>query len=237
MDIDSVIERIKKAVRLARGTSEAGERETALRLARNLAERNGLAFADVEAESLADTAVSVTDPKGKKVGGCEAGFASAVIREHFGVIIMSNIWGDGKASYTWFGTRLNIDIARHVYHILIRESRKAWREVKNRYGAFGVSGRKHKDSFMRGFFATIWQKLAENPLRNDREAFTAEKKAAERKFEEFRANNNVKMTKKNSPKDTSPVMINLGMDAGSKVNLARPCEGRGSGTAMLDIAI
>lgn len=43
-NIDGIIERIKKAVRLANKTTEAGERETAMRLAKNLAEKNGIAF-------------------------------------------------------------------------------------------------------------------------------------------------------------------------------------------------
>ena len=42
--IDKIIERIKKAVRLANKTTESGERETALRLARNLAEKNDIAL-------------------------------------------------------------------------------------------------------------------------------------------------------------------------------------------------
>ena len=46
-NIDGIIERIKKAVRLANKTTEAGERETAMRLAKNLAEKNGIAFAEI----------------------------------------------------------------------------------------------------------------------------------------------------------------------------------------------
>lgn len=46
-NIDGIIERIKKAVRLANKTTEAGERETAMRLAKNLAEKNGIAFDEI----------------------------------------------------------------------------------------------------------------------------------------------------------------------------------------------
>lgn len=45
-EIENTIEKIKKAVRLANKTTEQGERETALRLARRFAEAKGLAFDD-----------------------------------------------------------------------------------------------------------------------------------------------------------------------------------------------
>lgn len=224
---DSVIEKIKKAIRLAKRTTEAGERETAMRLAKSLAERNGLAFAEVEADSAADAAVKVDDPKGSPKTGCEVGFTCAIIHEHFGVVTMTNRWSNGKESISWFGSRLNIDIARHVRHILIRESRKAWGKVKDRYGEFGVGGRKYKESFMRGFFCEIYAKLAANPLRNDLDALAAEKRAADRKFEEFKAAHEAKIReKRKSPKtELNDTMLTLGMDAGRRVNLARPCEG------------
>lgn len=222
---DGVIERIKKAIRLAKRTTEAGERETAMRLAKSLAERNGLAFAEVEAESAADAAVKVDDPKGSRKTGCEVGFSCAVVREFFGVVMMTNLWKSGKESTSWFGSRLNIDIARHVHHILIRESRKAWRATQSKYAALGLGGRRYKESFMRGFFCEIWRKLTEHPLRNDLDALAAEKKAAERKFDEFKANNRVRESRKSAAHAQNESMLILGMNAGRAVNLARPCEG------------
>lgn len=233
MDIDSVIERIKKAVRLARGTSEAGERETALRLARSLAERNSLAFSEVEDESAADAAVSVTDAKERRTGGDENAFANSLIRHHFGVVVLTNMWGDGKVSYTWFGTRLNIDIARHVHHILLRESRKAWRELRDSLKSLDVGGRKHKRAFMHGFFSAVWSKLDAHPLRNDRDVFEAEKKAAESKFARYKENNKVEMARLKTASDENAVMLLSGFGAGKKVALARPCEGASSSPLSL----
>ena len=61
MDIDEVIAKIKKAIRLANKTTSEGERDTALRLARRLAEKNGVAFDEVAEEASADRAVKVDD--------------------------------------------------------------------------------------------------------------------------------------------------------------------------------
>lgn len=217
---DSVIAKIKKAIRLARGTKEEGERETALRLARQLAERNGLAFEEIDEGLEVARAVQINDDAEERIEGPEIGYSFSIIHDHFGVVAMitqTSRWDAAHGRYTWFGPRINIDIARHVHHILLRESRAAFRRARK------VAPRIKRLAFMQGFFAAIYIKLTEHPLRNDREAFAAEKKAAERKFEEFRTKHSVRESRKpRSPDD--PNAISMGYHDGKKVNLARPCE-------------
>ena len=239
---DDIIAKIKKAIRLANRTTSEGERDTAMRLARNLAEKNGVAFEDIRADD-ADTAkaVKVDDEEKKWINGSEVGHVCYILREHFGVVVMFNQYGrNGKKTISWFGSRLNIDIARHVWHILMRESQKAWAkergrlatawlEVENRvriqYGMIPMSHAKipHKKrgAFMQGFFWAINKKLTEHPLRND---VDSDRKAAVKKFENFKANNTVKDARKRKTAQDTEAILN-GMRKGNKVNLNRPCEG------------
>lgn len=238
---DAIIDRIKKAIRLANRTTSEGERDTAMRLARNLAEKNGIAFEDIKAgESDAAKAVKVDDETKKWINGSEVEHVCYILREHFGVVVMFNRYGTGKMTISWFGSRLNIDIAKHVWHILMRESAKAWAvergrlatawlEAENRlrlmYGMIPMRNakipRNKKTAFMQGFFWAINQKLKEYPLRNDLEA---DKEAAKRKFEEFKESNEVKSAKNRKAKADYESMAK-GINAGNKINLNRPCEG------------
>lgn len=247
---DAIIDKIKKAIRLANRTTSEGERDTAMRLAKNLADRNGIAFEDIKAgESDAAKAVKVDDETKKWINGSKVGHVCYILREHFGVVVMFNQYGrNGKKTISWFGSRLNIDIAKHVWHILMRESEKAWAvergrlavkwlEVENRvrlmYGMIPMRNakipRNKKTAFMQGFFWAINQKLKEHPLRNDLEA---DKEAAKRKFEEFKESNEVKSAKNRKAK-ADYESIASGISAGSKINLNRPCEGNATSPLAL----
>ncbi len=264
MDIDAVMDKIRKAVRLANRTSEAGERETALRLARGLAERNGISFEDVSAtECDAARAVHERDEAYQTLTGVEFGHACFILREHFGVIVMSSQYR-GKAQrkrLSWFGSRLNIEIAKHVFHILLRESRRAYREadrparderrlLADKFAACGMEAaearrlaaacldakadgaKTDRKSFMSGFFYAISQKLAANPIRND---VAADRAAAERKFAEYREAHAVRdsTARKGGRLDREAMM--RGFDAGRRMNLARPCEGDAASPLALAI--
>ena len=130
--IDKIIERIKKAVRLANKTTEAGERETAMRLARNLAEKNGIAFDEIEIEREAvGSACQEEDGELKPLDMAVDGRIGGVLRNHFAVVMMMHLYKSRrKVRYTYFGSHLNIDIAKYVADILRREARKAWRNAK-----------------------------------------------------------------------------------------------------------
>ena len=244
---DEVISRIKKAIRLANKTTEQGEKETAMRLAKSLADKNGISLDSIEVGENRSDAVQVDDPDAHWFDGSEIGHICYILREHFGVVVMMNQYPNRKMRITWFGSRLNIDIAKHVFHILRRESAKAWEEtrkvlvmnheerMKKLNGGFlpilPLSYRRKYDraAFMRGFFFSISKKLTENPLRND---LDEDKRAAERKFLEFKDGHNVKEKKGRQSKGDAESIIQ-GLNAGNKVNLARPCEGRESAVKMI----
>ena len=248
MNADEVIEKIKKAVRLANKTTEQGEKDTAMRLAKQLADKHGIALDSLEIGENQSKAVKMEDSEQGWYSGSEIGPICYIIREHFGVIVMLCVCGNGKHSLTWFGNRLNIEISKFVFHILRRESLKAWEEHRKVTKLKIESLRKRvlnyrlpvsedllkpkfdKNSFMQGFFYAINEKLKKNPLRND---IAEAKREAERKLDEYRADHNVQdKSKKGADLDTESVM--RGVSAGSKVNLSRPCEGRETVVKMID---
>lgn len=239
MNTDSIIEKIKKAIRLANKTNSDGERDTAMRLARNLAEKNGIAFDDIEAGENEARAVKVDDADAHIINGSEFGHICFILKEHFGVIVMFNRLSNGKTRLTWFGCSLNIDIAKHVFHILKRECNKAWKMVRNeivstkmsayeRYGIVPVKNQRiryGRETFMKGFFWSIHETLTNRPIRNDLDQLALERKAAEKKLKDFENEHSVRHTKaRNGGVDAESLA--KGFHMGSKVNLSRPCENR-----------
>ena len=215
-DIEITIEKIKKAVRLANKTTEQGERETALRLARQLAEAKGIAFDDIVVEREEASARREEDDDYTRWHGSVSGWAIVTLRNHFGVVVMT--WKRrcdiGKVRMTWFGSALNIDIARYCYDVLVRECERAWRKAKG----MGLK----KEQFVRGWFYAIHRKLTEHPLRNDAEQFEAERREAERKFKEATKNENVK--EKDIRKAGDDIdSLSMGYQMGKGVSLNRPC--------------
>lgn len=241
---DAIIEKIKKAIRLANRTSSEGERDNAIRLAKRIANANGIAFEDIKvSESQTAEAIKEDDESVTIMAGSEIKWICYILREHFGVIVMFNRLKRQSqyARLSWFGSRLNIDIAKYVWHILRRESLKAWqcarvdmikrkRAMRDKYSGTPVYEilakddlvpKSKKGAFIDGFFIAIDQKLTEHPLRNDLEEA---KKKAEKKFEDFRNTHNVKDSKVKRNNDSDPHLWQMGMNAGNKVNLSRPCE-------------
>ena len=224
MDVDGVIEKIKKVMRLAAKAGTEGERVAAERAAHRLAESNGIDISTLKVNESEAKAVMRDDGETLRHFGAESGFAYQLIREHFGVIVME--WRDRNSRssirrVTFFGVNLNIEVAKYVYVILMREFHKDYKEVKG----WGLN----KRSFMTGWFMQIDKKLTEHPLRNDKEQYEAEKEAAERKFKEYQSNpdNNVKMnTVRRDDKDSEALY--RGFRSAERVNLSRPCEGSAS---------
>ena len=221
MDLEGIIARIKKAMRLAQKAGTEGERVAAERAAHRLAESNGIDISTLKIGDSEARAVMKDDGEKLRHYGAESGFAYQLIRKHFGVIVME--WRDRNSRssirrVTFFGVNINIEIAKYVYVILMREFHKDYKEVKG----WGLD----KRSFMTGWFMQIDKKLTEHPLRNDRDQFEAEKEAAERKFKEYQSKtDNIKMrTINRSNKDAESLY--RGFRTAEKVNLSRPCEGQ-----------
>lgn len=236
---DEVIDKIKKALRLARKAGTDGERIAAENAARRLAENNGVSLDEIK--------VSDSDAKAKyeklenriRRHGVLSGFISTIIREHFGVVIVQEYAPRAKRmNLYFFGTKINIEVAKYVYEILWRETERAWKEAREEltrprigYGWMADFAKpprreinKLKYSFLRGWFAVIHDKLTKNPLRNDREQFAEEKKAAEKAFEKFKEQASVTQ-KQSKSKEVDVDALYGGMEKARRVNLSRPCEG------------
>lgn len=220
MITDEIIEKIKKAVRLANRTNEAGERETAMNLAKQLAEKYGVSFESIMMDKTeASKTVCHMDTRMTAYDADITGATCGIVREHFGVVVViGRVPRSTKIVLTWFGTSINIDVAQYVYVILHREADKAWQAVKD----MGIS----RKQFMAGFFFEIHKKLLAHPLRNDSEQFLSEKKQAEKLFEKFKekSEGNLKDKKVNKGKVKDVEALMAGMHAGKNVSLNRPCE-------------
>ena len=221
MDLEGIIAKIKKAMRLAQKAGTDGERVAAERAAHRLAESNGIDISTLKIGDSEAKAVMKDDGDKLRHYGAESGFAYQLIRKHFGVIVMEWRYKNSTSSIrrvTFFGVNINIEIAKYVYVILMREFHKDYKEVKG----WGLN----KRSFMTGWFMQIDKKLTDHPLRNDRDQFEAEKEAAERKFKEYQSKtDNIKMrTINRSNKDAESLY--RGFRSAEKVNLSRPCEGQ-----------
>ena len=241
---DEVIEKIKKAMRLARKAGTDGERAAAEAAAKRLADAHGISLASVEVTECEAKAVRVDGEKDWTRTGKECHYASMILRKHFGVIVIQHFRrGSRKMRLDFIGCRLNIAVAEYVYEILWRESLRAWcaanEAVKREYdGMLLAQGLQHerdlagrrqrpvllkKDSFMCGWFARIDEKLTAHPLRNDTAQLEAEKKAAEDFLERQQG---IKNRNFHSDKSDRESMMK-GYAEADKVNLSRPCEGRG----------
>ena len=221
MDLEGIIAKIKKAMRLAQKAGTDGERVAAERAAHRLAESNGIDISTLKIGDSEAKAVMKDDGDKLRHYGAESGFAYQLIRKHFGVIVMEWRHKNSTSSIrrvTFFGVNINIEIAKYVYVILMREFHKDYKQVKG----WGLD----KRSFMTGWFMQIDKKLTDHPLRNDRDQFEAEKEAAERKFKEYQSKtDNIKMrTINRSNKDAESLY--RGFRTAEKVNLSRPCEGQ-----------
>jgi len=226
-----IIEKIKKALRLARKAGTDGERVAAENAARRMAENNGIALENVtvEDEGVDKTGAGDTG-KWTTVTGCEVGFAGVMLWEHFGVKLVTQVSrekGKSRYQYTFFGTRINIEVAKYAFDIMLRESRRAWEEVKTWRGVEGMD----KQVFMRGWFCVIHEKLLAHPIRNDAAQFAAEKAKTEKDYEAFKKDIGVKSRKpkmRNEDKITAANRYNAleaGMNVAGRVSLNRPCGG------------
>ena len=223
MDLEGIIAKIKKAMRLAQKAGTEGERVAAERAAHRLAESNGIDISTLKIGDSEAKAVMKDDGDKLRHYGAESGFAYQLIRKHFGVIVMEWRHKNSTSSIrrvTFFGVNINIEIAKYVYVILMREFHKDYREVKG----WGLD----KRSFMTGWFMQIDKKLTDHPLRNDRDQLEAEKEAAERKFKEYQSKtDNIKIRTINSSNKDAESLYR-GLRSAEKVNLSRPCEGQAS---------
>ncbi len=251
-DMDDILNKIRNIVRLARRAGTDGERVAAEAAAKRLADRHGIALETIEATDSEIRSDVFFDDAETAYHGIELGYITAVLREHFGIILIQNRRpGSRRVSLTWVGTAINVDIAKHVYTVLLRACRRDWgeaRTIRNKWRKTHtpmLSTYKERmeivrlrnlnqRSFYDGWFMMVHRKLTENPIRNDIEQFKAEKADAERKFREYKEQRDVRERKKQHASSKVDLKsVALGMEAGMKVNLNRPCEGRAGAAPLL----
>lgn len=253
MNTDEIINRIRSIVRLARRAGTDGERVAAENAAKRLADKHGIALDTIEVTDADATAKAFEDESVSTAPSTEMGFITHILRKHFGIIVIqARIPGAQKAKLTWIGTAINVDIAKHVYTVLLRACRKDWGEARiekrrardtaidwrtpyaERRAIVKLRNLKQMD-FYNGWFAMIDKKLTENPLRNDTEQFETEKRAAEQKLNEIREKERIN-EKRHNKRDYDPTSLALGIAAGSQMNLNRPCESNGYAGPVKQIA-
>lgn len=228
-NIEAVIEKIKKAIRLANKTTEAGERETAMRLAKNLAEKNGIAIDEVMQDTRDTGKQEQVDTKWVHGNGVIDGHTCVILRQHFGVVVMMTAKGVYRR-FTYFGNSLNIGIAKYVFDILQRESARAWRQVRKEEANYGF--KVDKQAFMRGWFFRIHKKLEEHPLRNDIDADAAAAEKAFKKYAEAHETTQKKIGR--GGKNDDDASLYRGYMMAKDVSLNRPCEcGAGEGVKQV----
>ena len=244
---DDIIEKIRKCMRLARNSGSEGEKNAAEASAKRLADKAGLSLSDIIQTDSAIKTDEFCDNTLHPVLGSEIGYVTAVLRQHFGIILIQCMFGR-KVKYKWVGTKINVEIAKHVFEILIRECRKDWKEARiARSLAADLTSPKYKGyrspdkerrlvalsklnkrAFLDGWFYTIHQKLIAHPLRNDIDQFNAEKKSCEEFFKKMQEESDIKdKRKKNGASELDRTSVMMGFDAAKKVNLNRPCDSNG----------
>ena len=231
--IDDVVERLKKIMRLAKRAGTDGERVAAEAAAKRLADANGITLESIDYQHETAKDVVMDDDRVRYYQGCELGFAIHILIKHFAVHVLFQLNRLGKGHLIWIGNQLNIGVAQYAWDIIIRSCRRHYEHYrKTKVGWDGRREKTHKESFMRGWFLVIDQKLTEHPLRNDTEQFEAEKKSSEDTYKRWRERNRVRDTGRSSKQeDTSSVRA--GYEAAQKVNLSRPCESNGRTTGQV----
>lgn len=238
---DDIMEQLRKVMRLARRAATDGEKQAAEAAAERIAKKHGIDLGTVE---VTEAEVKAEFDRGDSNDwqiwpGRETFYVTSVLRQHFGVILVQTRRGR-KVRYEWVGTKINIEIAKHVTVILLRFFKRDWEDAKRLRGMANKLltgpksyvreererlqgyGKLTKGAFMDGWFWTIHQKLREHPLRNDREQFEAERKAAEdllKRMDDITEHDR-------TPKEVKDRQsVKAGFEAAKKVNLSRPCNG------------
>lgn len=238
---DDVIEQLRKVMRLARRAATDGEKLAAEAAAERIAKKHGIDLAAIKTtDSDAKAEFDLGGEKWQTWPGREIYYVTSVLRQHFGVILVQTRRGR-KVWFKWVGTKINIEIAKHVTVILLRFFKRDWENARKARDmarklltgpkAYSLAdsarlrgyGNLSKSAFMDGWFWTIHQKLREHPLRNDREQFEAERKAAEDLLKKL---DDISEDDRSLKQQRDARSVKMGHDAARKVNLSRPCEGR-----------
>jgi len=230
----TIVERIKKLLRLSKGTNSGAEAENALAKAKELCAMNGIRFESVDAEAPQIKEVHVLKDKRNSLS---KQWIYGILDKHFGIMVCM-----GTDGVYFVGPEENIEIGKFILTYLLQCEKRAWdamvEEYRSKFG-LGLGGeipksamskamRRYKKDFLVGFYSKIYKRLEAQPLRNDKV------KSAVRKFmeEKYGKLNERKATKVNR-EDMSGYFLQSGLKAGEGVSLTRPVEGTSMETAMI----
>jgi len=156
-DHDSIIEKIKKLLRMKRGGT-AGEIENALALAAKLAREHGIDLNSVDPneESKSQRITHVEDVLKCRLP-LEARFAAAILVNFFNVEICIQRGVCHRLikipnKVTFVGTAWDCEIARYIFVFLQRHFRWSWNHRQNRR-------LKNREAFLHGMFLGLAAKL------------------------------------------------------------------------------
>lgn len=149
---DSVVEKIKKLLRMKRGGS-AAEIETALNLAREIAAKHGIDIASINPDEESEQRrISHEDAfTGTRIQW-ECMYAALIAQNFFNVSIFRRRSEGYKPTLTFVGTSWDLQIALYVYNFLVGQFRRQWSRTSSRH--------RNRRSFMYGMFRGICSNLA-----------------------------------------------------------------------------
>lgn len=210
-ETDKIVERIKKLLRLGRGTNHTAEAMAAIKKAQELADNSGISIdgIDIDKEQIRITHES----GGVKRCSFARRYAHAILSRHFSVRVFSSSW----QGCVYIGPSVNIAIGKHVECFLIRECTSAWAEFEKTLPKRKVTANKKK-TFEVNFFAGINTVLNKRPIRNDKsEIATAIELYTKSNFK-------VKSTKLYPPSHIDHTVARHGYLQGVSTNVSRPVE-------------
>lgn len=218
MNPEEIVERIRKAVRLARKAATDGERNAAMNAAIRMAKSAGLDLDEICADGVEDGGkVATICGRRVNIDAIETQLAAWIMSRHFSIAVAFEKMRKG-VKVLWIGNRLNIGIAQYAWEIMLRESEKAYERMQKERKV----KQEQRSLYMRGFFFAIDLLLQHFPLRNDTEQAEAERKAAERELQRKKDEQkfNTKGTNNDSGEDGDAVT--KGFRDGQKVRMNRP---------------
>lgn len=162
MTRDEVIDKIKKLLRMKRGGTIA-EVETALNLARELAQKHGIDLDGVNPDDEQQDQDKPIDHEDAYVGGrlqWEIKYAALIAQQFFNVSIFTRRrtavvkgWPTIVAAMTFVGTEWDRQIGIYVFRFLVGHFRREWKTKRGRC--------RNRQAFMYGMYVGLGTKLRE----------------------------------------------------------------------------
>ena len=213
-DTDKIVDKIKKLLRLGRGSNHAAEAQAAIEKAYELASNAGISIDGIDMDK--DSKRITHECGGVRRCVYARRLAHGILKRHFSVLVLAS----SQRGCVYVGPSVNIAIAKHVEAFLIRECASSWSAFTTsmRKQRIRVTANKRK-TYELNFFAGIDSALRMRPIRNDRDEI---QKAIDKYTE---SNFSVVTTKLDKPTREDKAVATNGYLHGLATNVSRPVEG------------